>query len=432
MDTDREAGGRAMLADLLDASHLMPLDAVADKASELARAAGFTDVLIYVADVSRYQLHLLAGKGGATPGSDTDIRIEGTAAGRAYQYGRSVSAVPHEAEQTDWWLPLVDGTERLGALRVRSAYDDDRAREDADRLAALLALLIVAKRPSSDTLARLTRTEPMTIAAEMAWNLMPSTTYADGRVVISAALEPAYRISGDVYEYALDGPLVHLTLFDAMGHDTAAGLCGALALGASRNARRQGAGLVARGEAVEAALIEQYEHRRYVTGILATLDTRTGVLSWINRGHHPPIIVRGSRWSSHLQCPPAHPMGTGLGLPTAVCHEQLEAGDRIVLYTDGITEAHRPGDSEFGLERFTDFLVRHHADHLPVPETLRRLIQAVMDYHDGDLQDDATVFMCEWLGPSLDDTAPAAALTGLSLTEEPPAHPADVPGRSGV
>lgn len=148
-------------------------------------------------------------------------------------------------------------------------------------------LLIASKRTFSDTLARLTRTEPMSIGAETAWNLMPPRTYADGRVVVSASMEMAYRTSGDVYEYAVDGPLLHLTIFDAMGHDAAAGLSGALALGACRNARRQGAGLAAKGEAIEEALIKQYHHQRYVTGILATLDTRTGLLSWVNRGHHP-------------------------------------------------------------------------------------------------------------------------------------------------
>ncbi|MET7356096.1 PP2C family protein-serine/threonine phosphatase [Streptomyces mirabilis] len=420
MDVDREAGGRAMLAGLLDASHLMPLDALPEKAGEHARAAGFTDLLIYVTDLERRGLHLLTGPNGASPGTAGVIRIEGTTPGRAYQYGWLASSSLNEAAGIDWWLPIVDGTERLGVLRVRSAYDDARAREDADRLAALLALLIVAKRTSSDTLARLMRTEPLNIGAEMAWNLMPPSTYADGRVVISASLEPAYRISGDVYEYALDGPLVHLTIFDAMGHDNAAGLCGALALGACRQARRRGAELAAKGEAVEAALIEQYGQRRYVTGILATLDTRTGVLSWVNRGHPPPVIIRGNRWSSHLQCPPAHPMGTDLGLPSIVCYEQLQPGDRIVLYTDGITEAPGANDSEFGIERFTDFLVRHDADGLPVPETLRRLMRAVLDYHEGHLQDDATVLMCEWLGPVIDDTEPAKALTGL-LSSDPPA-----------
>lgn len=420
---DREAGGRAMLAGLLDASHLMPLDALPERAGEYAQAAGFTDVLIYVADLRGEELHLLTGPNGVPPGADRDIRIDGTAPGRAFQLGRLTPVAPQKAQDAVWWVPVVDGTERLGLLRLRSAYDDARAREDADRLAGLLALLITGKRTSSDTLARLMRTEPLNIGAEMAWNLMPPRTFADGRVVIAASLEPAYQISGDVYEYALDGPLVHLTLFDAMGHDNGAGLCGALALGACRNARRQGADLAAKGEAVETALIDQYNYRRYATGILATLDTRDGVLSWVNRGHHPPVIIRGNRWSSHLQCPPAHPMGTGLGLESTVCREQLEPGDRVVLYTDGITEARGADDREFGLERFTDFLVRHQIDGLPVPETLRRLVQAVLDYHDGELQDDATVLMCEWLGPAVDDTERAAALTGLPLSDPPPTAP---------
>ncbi|MCZ4124604.1 PP2C family protein-serine/threonine phosphatase [Streptomyces sp. H39-S7] len=411
-----------MLAGLLNASHLMPLDALPDRVGDYSRAAGLTGVLIYVADLGRQELHLLTGPGGPPPDTERDIRIEGTAPGRAYQYGRLTPATPQRG-RGDWWVPLVDGTERLGLLRVRSAHDDARAREDVDRLAALLALMISAKRVSSDTLARLTRTEPLTLGAEMAWNLMPPRTYADGRVVIAASLEPAYAVSGDVYEYAIDGPLVHLTLCDAMGHDTAAGLCAALALGACRNSRRQGADLVAKGDAMETALMAQYDERRYVTGILATLDTRTGELDWVNRGHHPPIIIRGKQWSRHLKCPPGHPMGTNLGLPSTVCREQLEPGDRIVLYTDGITEARRPDKSVFGLERFTDFLIRGEAEGLPVPETLRRLIRAVLDYHDGHLQDDATILMCEWLGPALDNTHPAAVLTGLPSRDHAPLDP---------
>ncbi|WP_372462703.1 PP2C family protein-serine/threonine phosphatase [Streptomyces solaniscabiei] len=83
-----------------------------------------------------------------------------------------------------------------------------------------------------------------------------------------------------------------------------------------------------------------------------------------------------------------------------MCREQLEPGDRILLYTDGVTETRDRHEREFGLQRFTDFIIRHHADGLPVPETLRRLMQAILDHHDGQLSDDATVLCLEWHGPS--------------------------------
>jgi serine phosphatase RsbU (regulator of sigma subunit) len=91
-------------------------------------------------------------------------------------------------------------------------------------------------------------------------------------------------------------------------------------------------------------------------------------------------------------------MGLDLGLPVTICGEQLEPGDRVLLYTDGITEARNSEGQEFGLERFVDFIIRRSADGLPVPETLRRLIRSVLEYHDGRLQDDATVLLVEWHG----------------------------------
>ncbi|MFJ4862331.1 MULTISPECIES: PP2C family protein-serine/threonine phosphatase [unclassified Streptomyces] len=406
-----------MLGGLLAASHLMPLELLPSKAAEHAAAVGFTQVLIYVADLQGDVLRLLTGKGldggqGAA-GEEAELKIEGTVAGRAFQYGQLLVG----AERSHWWVPLLDGTERLGVLRITTGNADARALEDMELLSALLALIIDSKRRSSDSHARLTRVKPLHVAAEMQWHLMPPPTYADGRVVISGAMEPAYRISGDAYDYAIAGHVVHLSLFDAMGHDTAAGLSATLAMGACRNARRQGAGLVETSERIEEALIEQYGHSRYATGILADLDTRTGTLTWVNRGHHPPVIIRGGRWSTLLNCPPAHPMGTGLGLPATLCRDQLEPGDRLVFYTDGITEARRSAGVEFGLARFIDFLIRHHAAGLPVPETLRRLIHAVLDHHDGHLQDDATVLFCEWLGPVPQPTRSAGSLAGVPPTD---------------
>ncbi|WP_037844030.1 PP2C family protein-serine/threonine phosphatase [Streptomyces sp. NRRL F-6628] len=436
---DREAGGWRMLAGLLADSHLLALELLPAKASEHAAQVGFTQVLIYLADLQREVLRPLTGGRDRDVAHEAELPVDGSVAGRAYQYGTITAGAPTGSGEHHWWVPLLDGTERLGVLRITTPDEGEGENEDEgdqqeheheheqteqymNLLASVIALIIESKQGISDAHARLTRVRPMNIAAEMQWAQMAPRTYADGRVVISAAMEPAYTISSDAYDYATaarNAHTVHLAIFDAMGHDTAAGLTAHLAIGASRNARRQGAGPVETAARIEEVLVEQFGHGRYVTGLLAELNTRTGVLTWANRGHHTPVIIRGSRWSTHLACPPGPPMGTDLALPVTLCQDQLEPGDRIVLYTDGVTEARGADDQEFGLTRFTDFLVRHHADGLPVPETLRRLVRALLDHHDGRLQDDATVLICEWLGPEPDPSARAAALVGLPYEPGP-------------
>nr|WP_234375746.1 PP2C family protein-serine/threonine phosphatase [Streptomyces sp. CB01373] len=119
-----------------------------------------------------------------------------------------------------------------------------------------------------------------------------------------------------------------------------------------------------------------------------------------NRGHPAPVLIRGGRWITTLRCPPSHPLGTELDVPATLCREQLEPGDRVVLYTDGVTEARDRCGPEFGLDGLTDFIVRHYADGLPFAETMRRLMHAIVDHHAGQPADDATVLCLEWLGPS--------------------------------
>ncbi len=235
----------------------------------------------------------------------------------------------------------------------------------------------------------------MTMSAEVLWNLIPGRTFANNRVVVSAVLEPAYEVGGDAYDYAFTDDVLHLSIFDAMGHDTAAGLTATIAMGASRNNRRQGADLLTASEAIDAAIAEQFTDR-FATGILADLDTRTGWLTWVNRGHHPPLVLRSGRQVATLDSSPSPPMGFGLGLSAGLARYQLEPGDRLLLYTDGVIEAQSPDGEPFGLERFMHFIIRREADDVPAPETLRRLIKAVLDHQHGRLQDDATVLLVEW------------------------------------
>jgi len=75
---------------------------------------------------------------------------------------------------------------------------------------------------------------------------------------------------------------------------------------------------------------------------------------------------------------------------------QLQPGDRVLLYTDGIVEARSPEGEFFGDERLADLVVRAEAAGNPPPEMLRQLMRSVMDHQDGKLQDDASIVIVEW------------------------------------
>ncbi|WP_406259665.1 serine/threonine-protein phosphatase [Actinacidiphila glaucinigra] len=385
-----------MLGELLRAGHLASIEQLPALVSEHAAEAGLEDARIYVSDLRQQALRELTGRGLDAGQGGEELSVETTLPGRAFRRTQIINASGAAPGRQRLWVPILDGTQRLGVLRVDVADDGDR--DVAASLASVVGLQLVSKRHSSDSHARLVRSERMNIAAEMQWALMPPRAFANGQVVVCAEVEPAYRVGGDAFDYALAGDVLHLAVFDAMGHDTAAGLTSHLAVAACRNHRRHNVGLAATTEAIEQVLIEQFAHQRYTTGVLADLDLGTGRLAWVNRGHPPPVLIRGGRWVHVLDCPPSHPMGSDLGLPVQMCHAHLERGDRVLLYTDGVTEARDAQGNEFGRDRFTDFIIRQQADGMPAPETLRRLMQAIVDHHRGSLHDDATVLICEWHG----------------------------------
>ncbi|MEV4173042.1 PP2C family protein-serine/threonine phosphatase [Nonomuraea sp. NPDC049709] len=401
-DDVRDAGERA-LSGLLQTMHLAAMEDLPLRAAEHARLVGFSDLAIYVTDLQQLLLVPLPGQHGADGGPLDTIRIDGTMPGRAFrvvEIVRTRAVGDPEGVARRLWLPLLDGTERVGVLGLTvhqeaASRDGALLEQRAKDLASLVALLVISKRPHSDSHARLVRARPLTLSAEVLWNLLPPGTFANDDVVISAALEPAYEMGGDAFDYALDGHTLFLSVFDAMGHDTSAGLTASVAMGAGRNCRRHGMDLCATGEAIDAAIKAEFTGR-FATGILAELDVRSGLLTWVNRGHHPPLLIREGRLVATLDSVPDPPMGFGLDVSTGMLRYQLQPGDRLLFYTDGMIEAQSPGGELFGLERFIDFVIRREADGMSAPETLRRLIQAILEHQRGRLQDDATVLTVEW------------------------------------
>ncbi len=365
-----------------------------------ARRLGADGATTYVADLQQHDLVALVDP---LTHADDDalpaLSIDATLAGRAYQ-----TEQPQRQEATDgsltWWVPLLSGRTRVGVLSV-----DVGAGFGADLLPALVALgslvaeLLMVKNPYGDTLVRLRRRLPLGLAAEMQYTILPPLTFTSPDVTVCAALEPCYEVAGDAIDYAVDDGRTRVAIFDGMGHGLHSAQCAVFTVVAYRNARRCGLTLVESLHSIDEALNTALGGEVFTTAVLADLDTRTGLLRWVNAGHPAPLLIRGGKLIRQLDGEPQPPLGLGHLLadqPLEASQEQLEPGDLVVLYTDGVVEARSPAGEFFGIERLAELVVRHLAGGLAPPETMRRVVRELLAHHGEKLTDDATLLMLEW------------------------------------
>ncbi len=400
-----------VVAELLARSHLLAPDELAGTLARSARPLGVWAARIYLADLEQHDLRALPG--GGTP-SPAVLPIDSTVAGQAFrtvatQYGPSAGPGRRHI-----WVPLVDGTERLGVLELiaREGGADTAALLARYRtLASLTGLIVVSKSSYSDTYARTRRSRLMAVQAELVWAFLGPRTFATDQVLVAATLEPAYEVGGDAFDYAMLGDHLHVSIFDAVGHDLAAGLLASVGLASCRSTRRAGGSLPDVAAQADEAIAQQFGDGRFVTALLCDLDVATGLFSWIPCGHPPPLLIRDNRVIRELSRMPQLPLGlsdldlltgfgarsaAGPGRPAPVYTEQLAPGDRLLLYTDGIVEGQAPDGRSFGMQRLTEFFVRDGEARTPAPETLRQLNRAITGFQHGRLSDDATIVMVEW------------------------------------
>ncbi|MFG3203851.1 PP2C family protein-serine/threonine phosphatase [Streptomyces sp. NPDC048192] len=359
-------------------------------ADQCAAALGLGSAQIYLVDLQQRVLVPLDEALEPLP-------VDRSSAGWAY---RTIS--PRVADAGDGlivWMPLLDGAERLGVLAVRTASLDAVLMRRSRILAHLFAMLITSKRAYSDWLAARIRTATMGLPAEMVRAFLPPRTIGSSRCVSTAVLEPAYAIAGDAFDHSVVKHVLHTMILDGMGHDLTAGLTTSVAMAAARSTRRCGGSLADIIGAVDQALA-QWLPDHFCTGVLCRLDAETGVLRWVNCGHPPPLLIREERVvAGALDSPPQPPIGLAGSLVPAIreIHEtKLEPGDCVLLYTDGVVEARDADGAEFGLDRFTDFIIRSNAAGQRPAEVLRLLIHAILDHQRNQLRDDATILLFEW------------------------------------
>jgi sigma-B regulation protein RsbU (phosphoserine phosphatase) len=378
-------------SDVLDRSHLFQPDELADAVAAAVSRLDI-DITIYLVDDEQRELHPVPQRHRAVTEA---IGLDGSVPGRAFCLVQTMPA----ANSSGWWIPIINGTDRLGVIELTFAdgvdIHDDVTRQRCETMAGLIGHLITVTAPKGDFLYQVRRSRPMSTGAELLSQMLPPLTASCERLALSAILEPCYDVGGDGFDYAIDGPLARMVILDAVGNGLKAGITCTVAMAAIRAARRAGHGLDAQARAVDTAILQQFSDARFATAVLAELDMDTGTLRYINAGHPAPLLLRAGHVVRELSAGRRLPLGLDEA-SVEVGQEPMEPGDRLLLYTDGVTEARDAAGDMFGTQRLIDHTERHAAAGLPTAETLRRLAHAVATHHDGPAADDATLLLAEW------------------------------------
>ena len=229
-------------------------------------------------------------------------------------------------------------------------------------------------------------------AVETQRSLMPPPMYFGPYVQAAAATRPCHAIGGDFFDYVDTGQEFHVLLGDASGKGTPAALQAALVQGILAADVEAGPGAARVVTQLNRTLCRRRMAERFVTLFYGVM-TRDRRLTYCNAGHCRPILVRQSS---------VRRLAVG-GLPPGLFDDArydeeslyVEAGDTLVVFSDGIAEA-SSRTQQFGDARIQQIVVEH--QHETASAVLDRVLSAVRDFTRGARQrDDMSVFVVKYL-----------------------------------
>ena len=234
--------------------------------------------------------------------------------------------------------------------------------------------------------------QELAIAHQMQQAILPRGAPPLAGMAIDATMIPARDVGGDFYDwFALDEHRLALVVADVSGK----GVPAALFMAVTRTLLRAHAALAADPAQVLARLNDglaaDNEQTMFVTLFYAVLDLRSGELIYVNAGHNPPLLRRANGTVLALASGRNPALGAFEGLDFQADRAQLDAGDGLLLYTDGVTEAQTADGLLFGDAALRQVLESTAADDSPVA----RVVASVRAFEAGAPQaDDIT---CVWV-----------------------------------
>ncbi|MFN0103622.1 MAG: PP2C family protein-serine/threonine phosphatase [Bryobacteraceae bacterium] len=261
---------------------------------------------------------------------------------------------------------------------------------------ALLGSLVVMRFRFKNYLAGQHLARQMEHARRVQQDLLPSPRQSRDDFEISGECAPASELNGDFYDvFQVRGNGTAFVVGDVAGKGVPAAMLAGVMQGAVRSSNWAGSGRrhVEATRLINQLLCERASCERYASMFWGYFAPESNVFRYVNAGHLPPLLFSAERPNAVHRLTSGGPV---LGLLGGASYEQgeraFEAGDLLVLYSDGILEAANADDEQFGEERVTR-VVRENF-HLTAEAIRDRILTAVRDFTgDIDAADDQTLLV---------------------------------------
>ena len=298
---------------------------------------------------------------------------------------------------------LVDATRRIGQGDFNTNIPVYRSRDEIAQLTNSFSgmkedLMHYINNLRETTIEKEKIESELKIAHTIQMGMLPKNFPEREDCELYAILDPAKAVGGDLYDfYFLDEDHLFIAIGDVSGKGVPASLFMVTARSFFRSRISIGIPIQQTVAEINMEICKENPNQMFVTFVAGIIDLRSGLMTYCNGGHNPPILIHSSGYPENLN--DIHGMPLGVLDITKYSSGSIRLGtdDLFLLYTDGVTEAVSKDGAFYGEERMFEFIRNNH--NLSPADLIKHLKQDVYEWmKDVEQSDDITLLVVKYKG----------------------------------
>ena len=231
------------------------------------------------------------------------------------------------------------------------------------------------------------------LAARVQRMFLPIRRPSIAGLEIAGMMQPVRGVGGDYYDYIpIDDHTIQIVIADVAGKGVPAALLMSATAAAVQLEASEKRDMLEVVDRLNNGIHSVSEGNRYVTLLLADIDARSHSLRYVNCGHNPALLFQAKTHDVVPMNSSCFPVGMFDSVGCEINRADLAAGDILVLYTDGITEAENPQGEEFGMERLSALI--QSSSMLSADELMNNILETATNFcREVGFNDDVTILV---------------------------------------